>query len=265
LSDEWAEHIEVVAEFVCDNFKRRSMGLVCNFAQEINRVYTAVFPSKAILQKILDNGVTDAMLFVHHPAIWDIRKSPKVFQQMDKELLARLKEKRISIYNLHVPLDNYGSYSTSVSLAKALDINPEEKFAPYFGALCGIFGKTNLIKISDLKKKFQQAVGHNMGLYKYGSDTINGWVVAVVAGGGNSIEVLSEVATKGVNVFVTGITAKNDFSKSAHEFAQEHKINILGGTHYSTEKFACITILDYFKNLGLPAEFIEDWPVMEDM
>ena len=66
-----------------------------------------------------------------------------------------------------------------------------------------------------------------------------------------------------MNVFVSGITVKNDYSKAAHEFAQAHKINILGGTHYSTEKFACIAMMDYFKKLGLPAKFIADEPVVE--
>jgi len=51
----------------------------------------------------------------------------------------------------------------------------------------------------------------------------------------------------------------------AHKIAEENGINVLGGTHYSTEKFACIAMVDYFKKLNLPSEFIEDEPVLEDM
>jgi putative NIF3 family GTP cyclohydrolase 1 type 2 len=72
------------------------------------------------MQKILDDKAEDAMLFVHHPSIWDITKAPEVFQQMDKNLLQQFKNKKISIYNLHVPLDNFSEYSTSVSFANAL-------------------------------------------------------------------------------------------------------------------------------------------------
>jgi hypothetical protein len=57
----------------------------------------------------------------------------------------------------------------------------------------------------------------------------------------------------------------NDHSRAAHEFAQAKKINILGGTHHSMEKFACIAMCDYFKKLGLSCEFIEDIPVLEDL
>lgn len=265
MSDKWGESVASIADFLSDNFKKRSMGLVCDFAEEVNKVYTAVFPSKKVMQKVLADKVQDAMLFIHHPAIWDIRKAPAVFQPMDRELLGQFKKNRISIYNLHVPLDNYGEYSTSVSLAKALDIKIERAFAPYFGALAGVFGKTDFKTVENLRKKFQEAVGHEVGLYHYGGSEIKGGMVAAGAGGGNELPVLEEIDQAGVNTFLTGISIKNDYSKKAHEFAKKHKINILGGTHYSTEKFACISIIDYFKKLSLPAKFIKDNPVMKDL
>jgi len=265
LSDDWVQYMNSVEDFLSENFKKRSMGLVCDFATEINKVYTAVFPSKKIMQKILNNETQDAMLFVHHPSIWDIRKAPEVFQQMDRKQLQQFKDRKISIYNLHVPLDNFGKYSTSVTLAKALHIKPEKPFAPYFGALAGIFGKTDCITVQDLKKKFQEVVKHKINLYNYGDNKIKNKKIAVIAGGGNSVEELEEISKAEINTFITGITIKNKHSKKAHEFAENHKINILGGTHYSTERFACISMIDYFKKLGLSSEFIEDKPVIEDM
>lgn len=264
MSDEWAQHMDSVADFISDNFKKRSMGLVCDFATEITIVYTAVFPSKEVMQKILDSRTQDAMLFVHHPSIWDIRKAPEVFQQMERELLQQFKERRISIYNLHVPLDNYGAYSTSVTLAKALEIKPEKPFAPYFGALAGVFGKTDSTTVQDLRKVFKKAVGHKVSLYNYGDNEIKERTVAVVAGGGLD-ETIQEIAQNNVNVLVTGITVKNDHSKKAHSFAEKRRINILGGTHYSTERFACVSMVDYFEKIGLPSEFVEDKAVMEDI
>jgi putative NIF3 family GTP cyclohydrolase 1 type 2 len=265
MSDDWAQHMDSIEDFLSENFKKRSMGLVSDFAKEINKIYTAVFPSSKVMRKILDDGTRDAMLFVHHPSIWDIRKAPEIFQQMDRELLQQFKDRRISIYNLHVPLDNFGEYSTSVTLAKALGIKPKNSFAPYFGGMAGVFGETNSKTVLDLKGKFQNAIGHEVSLYDYGSNEIKDGIVAIAAGGGNSIEILEDIAKSGVNTFITGITAKNEHSKEAHEFAEKHKINILGGTHYSTETFACIAMVDYFKKIGLPSEFIEDVPIIEDM
>lgn len=102
-------------------------------------------------------------------------------------------------------------------------------------------------------------------MYNYGNGKIKDKTVTVIAGGGNDVDMLEKIAKAGVNTFVIGITVKNDHSRKAHDFAEKHKINILGGTHYSTERFACIKMCNYFKKIGLPSEFIEDKPVMEDM
>lgn len=265
MTDDWAKHMDLIYDFLSDNFKNRSMGLVCDFTKKITKVYTAVFPSQKVMQKILDDKAENALLFVHHPAIWDIRTSPDVFHQMDRKQLQKFKEKNISIYNLHVPLDNYGNYSTSVTLAKALDIKPNKEFAPYFGGFAGVIGKTEIPTIQELKKKFESALGHKASIYNYGNNEIKNGKVAIVAGGGNSIDILEEIKENKINTFVTGITAKNSHSKAAHDFAKENKINILGGTHYSTEKFACIAMCDYFEKQGLPSRFIDDYPVMEDL
>jgi len=254
LHDDWFQYMDEISGFICENFKKRSVGLLCDFADEVTKVYTAVFPSKKVMQKILNDGVENAMLFVHHPSDWDINKTP-VFFQMDKDLLQMFKDKKISIFNYHVPLDNYGKYSTSMSLAKALGLVVKKPFAPYGGGVCGLLCDTKFSNVADLKKKFAEVVGHKVGLYKYGSDDIKKGV-ALVAGGGNDVEILQEVVDAGVNVFVTGVSVNNAFAKEPHEFASKNKINILGGTHYSTEKFACIAMVDYFSGLGLESEFV---------
>src|SRR4030042_783778 len=135
LSDEWAKYMESIADVLSDNFKQRSMGLVCDNSSEINKVYTAVFPSNAVMQYVLDKGEKEVMLFVHHPKVWDITKSPSGFLEMDRGLLEKFRERRMSIFNLHVPLDNYGEYSTSSTLAKALGVTALRPFLEYYGSL----------------------------------------------------------------------------------------------------------------------------------
>jgi putative NIF3 family GTP cyclohydrolase 1 type 2 len=265
LSDEWAKHMELIADFLCDNFKKRSMGLVCDNADKIEKVYTAVFPSHAVMQSILNGGETDVMLFLHHPSTWNLKNAPPLFQQMDRGLLGEFKERRISIFNLHHPLDNYGEYSTSVSLARVLGTEPDKSFGLYAGALCGVFGKTECKDVQALSEKFTTAMGHRTALYKYGTDEIRNQLIAVVAGGGNETFLLEEIFAEGVNTFVTGVSVKAEFSKSPHEYAEKNGINILGGTHYSTEKPACQAMCGYFEKLGLPAEFIEGEAILEDL
>lgn len=265
LSDKWAEYMQPLSDFLTDTFKQRSTGLVCDNSKQVKKVYTAVFPTSEVMQSILDKNEVDIMLFVHHPMVWDIRKAPLTFQQMEKGLLNQFRERRISIYNLHVPLDNYGKYSTSVTLAKTLGIETKKPFGYYYGALCGAYGKTRFSRVLELKKKFESFLGHRASLYQYGTDEIKNGMVAVVAGGGNIVSVLEEVASEGVNTFLTGITVRNEISKKSHKFAEMRNINILGGTHYSTERPACEAMCSYFKDLGLASEFIEGTPILEDL
>jgi putative NIF3 family GTP cyclohydrolase 1 type 2 len=265
LIDAWYLYMEEISEFICDNFKKRSIGLVCDFTTEINYVYTAVFPSNLVMNKIIKEGKKNSLLFVHHPATWDIRKAPKVFEQMNNSLLKKFKKQKISIYTLHSPLDNFGHYSTSVSLAKALDITTKKAFALENGALNGIIGKSNYKNIDQLKEYFEKMIKHKVSLYDYGDSDLVNKNIAVIAGGGNDPKFLKEAIQNKAQTFITGITAKNDHSKKAHQFAKENKINILGGTHYSTEMFACLLMLNYFKNKKISSKFISDKPVLEDL
>ena len=57
----------------------------------------------------------------------------------------------------------------------------------------------------------------------------------------------------------------NEYSRETHEFEKENGINLLGGTHYSSEKFAPMKMCQYFNKLGLPSEFIDDKPDLYDL
>jgi len=267
MKEDWYDESMVeIEEYICHNFKQRSMGLLCDFAQEINKVYTAVFPSDQTLMKILKNNVCDAMLFLHHPMDWDLSKNPnKAFYIMNSELLRQLRERRISLFNFHYPLDNYSDYSNSKTLAEAIGIMIEKPFAEFSGALCGVIGTIDCKDVYVLNAKYSQAVGHETKLYQYGDSKIINNRVAVVAGGGNDTSVVNEVIENGVNVLISGLSVNNKYSLAAHELEKENNINLLGGTHYSSEKFGCIAMCDYFKKLGLPSEFIDDSPCFEDL
>lgn len=198
---------------------------------------------------------------------WDITK-PKPFLSIPKSLLQRLKDGRISIYNLHTALDKNGQYSTTVNLAGACGIEKTDDFYEYSGGHVGVIGVTECVSVKELKAKLEKAFGHAVVLYGYGDEKITDNKAALIAGGGNIKEVYGMLRAEGINTFITGITSATtgyEPAVRAHEKARENSINIIGGTHYSTEKYACIKMAEYFKALGLPCEFIPDRPCMQDM
>ena len=251
-------------EYISDNFKKRYMGVLLDNSNKIKQVFTAVFPSDLILNKILELNSRNSMLFTHHPMVWDLTKK-RVFQDINADLLPKLKTTEISIYTLHVPLDKNGEYSTTVNLARKLEIDIEGEFYNYHGVKVGIYGQTKATTPEELNLKLTNTVGHKTKLWKYGSDQIESQRVALIAGGGNEIDIIQEVIELEINTYITGVVAINDYSKNTHKFEKENRINLIGGTHYSTEKFACIALCEYFERLGLNCEFIEGQPCMADL
>ena len=268
MVENWYDYSSLtdIAEYVCDNFKERSIGLLCDFTDEINKVYTAVFPSDKVLTKILGDGTTNAMLFVHHPCDWDLGKEPgKAFYPMNAELLQKLKDRRVSLFNFHYPLDNFGEYSTGKTLADALGLQIEKPFGMFDGAVCAVICTTDCKDIHELNARYSRVVGHETKLYQYGSDEIVNGKIGICAGGGNDTGVIRELIENNINVLISGLSVNNSYSAEAHELERENGINLIGGTHYSSEKFACIAMCKYFEKLGLMSEFIHDSPCFEDL
>ena len=264
--DDWSS-IDFNADFVTENFRKRYMGVLADNADEIQKIYAAVFPSEKVMEEILRRKEKNILLFTHHPVDWKIKPGQPPFVNLNVDLLKKFKENKISIYTLHTPLDRNGEYSTSVNFARVLDLTQVGEFAEYFGFLSGIIGKTDCKNISEMAKRFEKAVGHKVKVWKYGTDEIRGGKIAVVAGGGCDAEILSEISQLGISTFLTGVTFHNDYEPSieAHKIAKENKINMIGGTHYSTEKFACIKMTEYFEKMGISAEFLQDDPDMGDI
>ena len=267
ITEDWYDtEMSVNDKYICANFKQRSLGLLCDFTEEINKVYTAVFPSDKVLTKILSDDATNAMLFIHHPLTWDLSKDPNIgFYQINAKLLAKLEERSVSLFNYHLPLDNFSEYATTKTLADALQIKILRPYNNYNGALCGIIGTTDCTTVQELQNKYAQAVGHETKLYQYGESEIKNSIVSLCAGGGNNLDTIEDLIKEGANVHITGISVKNFYTEKSHELEKENKINLIGGTHYSSEKFACIAMCDYFAKLRLESEFIADVPCFEDM
>jgi putative NIF3 family GTP cyclohydrolase 1 type 2 len=237
-------------------------------ADEIEKVYTSTFPDTAVLDNILGRNERDILFFSHHAMGYDPALEGFPFYNIAVEYLKELKRRRISFYVLHVPLDKNGPYSTAVSLAKALELAVESEFCEYLGCKVGVICKTSFARVADFARHVQDAIGYQIKTRQYGDDRIRGRRVAVAAGGGCVDFVARELSALGVNTYLTGCTKpipSFEPNMEFHRIARESKINVVGATHYSTEKYACMSMVEYFAGLGLEAEFVEGTPRMEDL
>jgi len=261
----WAARMPDLGQYLLPVFKQNGgMGLMCDFTREVERVYTSVFLSDKVLSGLLNRNVSNAMLFSHHPTNWDL-KNHNGNCTAEEKYIAELQKRNISVYILHHPLDNFGEYSTCKTLADQIGIIIEKPAFLYCGAMCGVIGATDCKTAGELRDRYSQAVGHRTSLYLYGDENIQGERVAVCPGGGNDMFVVNEMIQNHIKILITGLTIVNDHSRQTHEFEKRNGINLFGGTHYSSEKFASMAMCGYFNGLGLPSEFIEDVPDLYDL
>lgn len=268
MKDDWS-FMNTENDYITPEFKTKYMGLVVDNTETIRKIYTATFPDREIIQEIFDRGETNVLLFSHHAMEYIASEEGFPFYNIPLSYLSEMKRRQISFYMLHSPLDNYGEYSTSVSLAKALGLQIVEPFCKYDeNTKVGVICKTTLSTVNNFQELISKTVNHEVKLYEYGSSTIKDGVVAIAAGGGSYPFVSTEVAQKGINCYLTGFTKPLPHFEPTLEFhniAQSHHINVLGATHYSTEKFACIAMVKYFRQLGLQSEFLEGRYYLEDL
>ncbi|HBD94380.1 MAG TPA: hypothetical protein DDY71_09505 [Spirochaetia bacterium] len=263
--DDWS--FMTLNEFVCDEFKQQHNGLVYDNSRVIKRVFIVTFPDEALIETIINNN-SDILIFSHHPMIWSSLKSGIPFVDIPVRLVSLMKEKRISFFVLHSPLDVYGEYSTSLGFMQALRMKYAGNFFQYKNESIGVIAATEYTTTASLSDYIASRVGHPLKLFSYGDAEITGGKIGIVAGGGNVPEALEALKECGINTYVTGVTKIFEgFKPSAdfHEIAKKYSINIIGATHYSTEKWACMNMLDYFRKIGLGCVFMPGKPDMNDL
>jgi len=255
-------------EFINPDFKERYIGVMLNNAVEIEKVYTSTFPDMAVLDNILGRNEKDILLLCHHAMGYDPTLEGFPFYNIPVSYLKKLKERRISFYVMHIPLDKNGIYSTSVNLAKELQLPIAGEFCEYLGCKVGVICETAFTKLTDFALHVENIIGHAIKVRQYGAEIIERKIVAVAAGGGCIDFVADELAALGINTFLTGCTRpipSFEPNMEFHRIAKQARINLVGATHYSTEKFACMAMVEYFTGLGIEAEFVEGTPCMEDL
>lgn len=255
-------------EFINPDFRERHIGVMLDNTAEIGKVYTSTFPDTAVLDDILSLNQTDILLLSHHAMGYDPTLEGFPFYNIPAGYLKKLKERRISFYVLHIPLDKNGTYSTSVNLAKELQLQISREFCEYLGIKVGVICETDFDRLEDLALHVENVIGHEIKVRRYGNGVIERKTVGVAAGGGCIDFVARELSELGINTFLTGCTrpiSSFEPNMEFHRIAEQAGINLVGATHYSTEKFACMAMAKYFAGLGIEAEFIEGTPCIEDL
>jgi putative NIF3 family GTP cyclohydrolase 1 type 2 len=245
--------------FINPDFSLRNTALMTKNSEEISIVLTSVFITEEVVKKSLQ--YKNALIFTHHN--FDYFEDERGLQPIKPEYFEELKKNKISIYVAHAPLDTHPVYGTSKSLAELCDIKIEKYFYDYFGAPTALIGRIENTPFDAYSKDVQKKLKRpSMTLAKY-TDSVH--KIAVVAGGGDLPEILQQIYEYGCDTLLTGTVEHRwnvpfiqEGNKQFHELNRKLKINLIGGTHFGTERPAMVKTVEYFKKIGITSKYIED-------
>ena len=242
-----------------------TIGLQYHHTDVVHKVYTATFASEEAVAELERRGAENCMLFTHHPV--PQKKDPfHEYPPIPQELVERLKARNITLFTYHIPLDRIGPWSVGINLAKAIGVTPYEEFYEQNQVKMGLLCDTPFTTVEELAAAIEAELGHPVKIYPYGDSQLKGGRMALMGGGASNPAIYEELAAKGINVFFTGMTRTDvPWIGKIHEAAKAAGVTLIGGCHYSTEKYAPMAMVKFFEGLGLEAEFLEETPQLAEM
>ncbi len=251
----------LLQRYATAQFLTKYNGLMLRNGAEITKVYTVVFLSQEVLDKILSYGHKDTLVVTHHPL--EMETSHRGFLPMPESYFKALKAKATSVYSLHDPLDVHSIISTSRALASALGVTSQRPFAHMPPGFVGIYG---CIELSPLPNFLQQVrVVTRVPELHYIVKQSNIEKVGIVAGEVDA-SAMQEAESLGCDTYLTG-TYYNRINNPLGEqqrisfkkaMRQAH-MNLIECSHYASESIVMKRdLFDYLaKGIGLAAEFVE--------
>ena len=267
-NDDWAPAFDSVyetdywREYVEPGYEGRWNGLIVRGVGDVERVATCVFPS----DRIVDGLARGTLLFSEHPL--DFADEPG-FLPLSRESFAALRERTCGFFHAHAPLDMHPEVSPSRLCAEGVGLEALEEYFPIAEGIPGgaaVVGESRL-SLEGLAEAFRVFLGPEIKVHVITRPRYEAGRVAVAAGGGADVDILRASIERGCQTYVTGNAATNcrlDWIQAKvrafRELAEEHNIALLDAMHYGMEKPPQLAMLSWFRQRGLPAEFVPDGP-----
>ncbi|MFX0203962.1 MAG: Nif3-like dinuclear metal center hexameric protein, partial [Candidatus Hodarchaeota archaeon] len=222
-------------------FLNEKSGLMFDFAQEVNKVYCVVFTTTEVFEQLLAMADGPSLIFTHHPL--DYHEDARGFGPFPEDYLKDLQRSQIGVYAIHTPLDVGPNICVSRSLASHLFLSDVVGFYEVSGGYLAIRGSMHTADLDLLADHVSRVLKiDSVDVFDNGADE---GLIAVVAGGGDQPDVLKMAKELGCTTYITGTAVHRwafepvqEKNREFHRLAREWKINVIGASHYHTEKCA---------------------------
>jgi putative NIF3 family GTP cyclohydrolase 1 type 2 len=265
IGHDWAALFEA-------DFCRRFNGLMLRSGDTIDQVYCAAFPSPDVLEFVIAKARGDALLFLHHPI--DMEVAGVGFLPIPPATLDQLRARGVSVYACHAPMDCHDEIGTNASIVQAFEVQLERSFAQYGRGYAGRVGTIAPTTVEGLASRGKGIFGVDR-VEIGGGRPAHITRVAIVAGGGDEVELFQEAQELGAQAYITGewYTRTTPADPQEQEWAAGNRaacqsyagtseMALLGFSHAATEFLVMkVQMADYFGQRRLEVTCLpqSDW------
>lgn len=248
-------------------------GLMLKGAPTVEKIFLAVFPTDYVLERFIEESRSGDLLFMHHPLLMECGdpkgKWGRGFLPIKERYIKKMKEKNLSVYTCHIPLDSHKQLGPNIAIAKALNaqilkeasLKTKNEYVLY-----GKIEKTNTSKLISLLKEIFDIPYVDFE----GKELDNIEKVAIVAGCGDVVDWIKEAEENGAEAYITGeihCHIDNEYGKQKYKqmmkYVENTSMSLIGVSHSASEYLVHKTLLkDWFeKNFDVETVLIpqEKW------
>lgn len=252
-------------------FAERFNGLMLRGADRVGKAWCISFPAEDVLARILARALPGDLIFSHHPINMECGDprggKGRGFVPLDPPMLQHLKDRGISFYSCHVPLDTHTEISTSDAIVRVLGGTVVDQFLPlgigFAGRLCEVVPPCGL---DELVETCKQALGlpYVDSTGNTAKDRITR--VAVVAGGAGDVTFYTEADRLRADCLVAGeVTSKinNDIGRRKQAEIEAYlpttELAAIGLSHAGSEFLVMKEVAPLIeRELDVPAEAVPE-------
>ena len=252
---------ELLPRYATPQFLIEYSGLMLSNSPEVFKIYTVVFLSREILDKVLELGNRNVLVITHHPL--EMETSDRGFLPLPEPHFEAMRSNAASVYSLHDPLDVHKGISTSRALSSALGVVNQQPFVDRSPGCVGIYGDVEPLSLGEFLRRVTSVTGVSDLHCIPGQQVVK--KVGIVAGEVDALAML-EAEQLGCDTYLTGTYYNRvnnsigaDRRRSFEEVKHQVNMNIIECSHYASESIVMRRDLPgYLENsIGIATEFIE--------
>ena len=220
-------------------------GLMIKGGDKVEAAYCACFPTPDVIARFLEVGSAGDLLFLHHPIDMETGDAEgawgRGFLPISIENLDALRDKNLSVYACHLPLDCHEEISTTQAMVGALDGRVVDRFYPVGPGYAGVYAEIPPMNHNELTRRLQ-AIYDIPYIDFAGPEHDRITKLAVCGGVVSGSDYFEAMESSGIHAFLTGdfrprIEGERGRTTYAanNEWAAAHQLGLYGVSHAASE------------------------------